>query len=190
MMGKGCDATKAHYCVNCGTHLEVVGNLRIPTGTFVLLVQSPRRPVRRGLLGMVRRRRRVASRRPGTGRRWTVMTTITTMLLTTAIMTITTSTTTTAMVMMALLLLLLLLRLRLWLLLVVLRRHTESIPMVEQVRANFYVRFHILVVFTGQITTAAGRWFPAPTVDHRSVCTCTFNIVAVAAATAAAIQSI
>lgn len=155
----------------------------------MLLVQSPRRPVRRGLLGMVRRRRRVASRRPGTGRRWTVMTTITTMLLTTAIMTITTSTTTTAMVMMALLLLLLLLRLRLWLL-VVLRRHTESIPMVEQVRANLYVRFHILVVFTGQITTAAGRWFPAPTVHHRSVCTCTFNIVAVAAATAAAIQSI
>lgn len=112
------------------------------------------------------------------------MTTVTTMLLTTVtIMTITTSTT-TAMVMMALLLLLLLLQLRVWL--VILRRYTEPVPMVEQMRANFYVRFHILVVFAGQITTAAGRWFPAATVDHRSVCTCTFNVVAVAAATTAA----
>lgn len=120
------------------------------------------------------------------------MATITTMLLTTAIMTITISTTTTtAMVMMALLLLLLLLlRLRLWLM--ILRRYTESIPMIEQVRANFYVRFHVLVVFAGQITTAAGRWIPAATMDHRSVCTCTFNIVVAAAAAtaAAAIQSI
>lgn len=127
------------------------------------------------------------------------MTTITTMLLlvvTTAIMTITTSTTTTtAMVMMALLLLLLL-RLRLWRLMI-LWRYTEPIPMVEQMRANFYVRFHIFVVFAGQITTAAGRRFPATTtVDHRRrpVCTCcTFNVVgvvAVAAASAsAAIQS-
>lgn len=116
------------------------------------------------------------------------MTTITTtMLLTTAIMTITTSTT-TAMVMMALLLLLLLqlLRLRLWLM--ILRRYTESVPMIEQVRANFDVRFYILVVFAGQITTAAGRWVPAATIDHRSVCTCTFNVVAATAA--AAIQSI
>lgn len=114
------------------------------------------------------------------------MTTVTTMLLTTTIMTITTSTT-TAMVMMALLLLLL--RLRLWL--VILRRYTEPVPMVEQMRANFYVRFHILVVFA----TAAGRWFPAATENHRSVCTCTFNVVAVAAAAAttaaaATIQSI
>lgn len=112
------------------------------------------------------------------------MTTITTMLLTTTIMTITTSTT-TAMVMMALLLLLLRVRLGL----VILRRYTEPVPVVEQMRANFYVRFHILVVFAGQITSAAGRWFPAATIDHRSVCTCTFNVVAVAA-TAAAIQSI
>lgn len=151
----------------------------------MLLVQS-RSPVRRGLPGMLRRRRRVAPRRPGTGRRRTVMTTVTTMLLTTAtIMTITTSTT-TAMVMMALLLLLL--RLRLWL--VILRRYTEPVPMVEQMRANFYVRFHILVVFAGQITTAAARWFPAATVDHRSVCTCTFNVVVVAATTAAAAATI
>lgn len=111
-------------------------------------------------------------------------------LLTTAIMTITTSTT-TAMVMMAWLLLLLLLRL--WL--VILRRYTVAIPMVEQVRANFDVRFHLLVVFAGQITTAADRWFPAAaTKGHRLVCTCTFNVVSVVAAattiTAAAIQSI
>lgn len=109
-------------------------------------------------------------------------------LLTTAIMTITTSTT-TAMVMMAWLLLLLLL----WLWLVILRRYTVAIPMVEQVRANFDVRFHLLVVFAGQITTAADRWFPAAaTKGHRLVCTCTFNVVSVAAATitAAAIQSI
>lgn len=111
-------------------------------------------------------------------------------LLTTAIMTITTSTT-TAMVMMAWLLLLLLLRL--WL--VILRRYTVAIPMVEQVRTNFDVRFHLLVVFAGQITTAADRWFPAAaTKGHRLVCTCTFNVVSVVAAattiTAAAIQSI
>lgn len=87
------------------------------------------------------------------------MPTITTILLmTTAIMTITTSTATATMVMMAwlLLLLLLLLRLRL-LLMMVLRRYTVSVPMVEQVRADFDVRFHLLVVFAGQITTAADR---------------------------------
>lgn len=77
------------------------------------------------------------------------------LLMTTAIMTITTSTATATMVMMAwLLLLLLLLRLRL-LLMMVLRRYTVSVPMVEQVRADFDVRFHLLVVFAGQITTAA-----------------------------------
>lgn len=113
-------------------------------------------------------------------------------LLTTAIMTITTSTT-TAMVMMAWLLLLLLRLMRL----VILRRYTVAIPMVEQVRADFDVRFHLLVVFAGQITTAADRWFPAAaaTKGHRLVCTCTFNVVSVVAAaattiTAAAIQSI
>lgn len=69
--------------------------------------------------------------------------------------------------------------------------------MVEQVRADFDVRFHLLVVFAGQITTAADRWFPAAaaTKGHRLVCTCTFNVVSVVAAaattiTAAAIQSI
>lgn len=115
-------------------------------------------------------------------------------LLTTAIMTITTSTT-TAMVMMAWLLLLLLLRL---MRLVILRRYTVAIPMVEQVRTDFDVRFHLLVVFAGQIATAADRWFPAAaaTKGHRLVCTCTFNVVSVVAAaaattiTAAAIQSI
>lgn len=114
-------------------------------------------------------------------------------LLTTAIMTITTSTT-TAMVMMAWLLLLLLRLMRL----VILRRYTVAIPMVEQVRADFDVRFHLLVVFAGQIATAADRWFPAAaaTKGHRLVCTCTFNVVSVVAAaaattiTAAAIQSI
>lgn len=112
------------------------------------------------------------------------MTAITTMLLTTAIMTITTSTT-TAMVMMMALLLLLLLRLRLWLM--ILRCYTVSVPMIEQVRANFYVRFHILIVTAGLITTAvAARWIPAATISHRSVCTCTFYV----AATAAAIQSV
>lgn len=113
-------------------------------------------------------------------------------LLTTAIMTITTSTT-TAMVMMAWLLVLLLRLMRL----VILRRYTVAVPMVEQVRADFDVRFHLLVVFAGQITTAADRWFPAAaaTKGHRLVCTCTFNVVSVVAAaattiTAAAIQSI
>lgn len=115
------------------------------------------------------------------------MTTIATMLLTTAIMTITTSTTTTAMVMMALLLLLQL-RLRLWQM--ILGCYTEAIPVIEQMRAYFYVRFYILVVFVGLITTAAGRWIPAATIDHRSVCTCTFYVVAVAATAATAIQSI
>lgn len=76
------------------------------------------------------------------------------LLITTAIMTITTSTAT--MVMMAWLLLLLLLRLRL-LLMMVLRCYTVSVPMIEQVRADFDVRFHLLVVFAGQITTAANR---------------------------------
>lgn len=112
------------------------------------------------------------------------MTIITTMLLTTVIMTITTSTT-TARVMMALLLLL---QLRLWLM--ILRCYAASIPMIEQMRADFYVGFHILVVSVGLITTAAGRWIPAAAIDHRSVCTCTFYVVAVAAAAATAIQSI
>lgn len=110
------------------------------------------------------------------------MTIITTMLLTTVIMTITTSTT-TARVMMALLL-----QLRLWLM--ILRCYAASIPMIEQMRADFYVGFHILVVSVGLITTAAGRWIPAAAIDHRSVCTCTFYVVAVAAAAATAIQSI
>lgn len=106
---------------------------------------------------------------------------MTTILLTTAIMTITTSTA-TAMVMMAWLLLLLM----------ILGRYPVSVPMVEQVRTDFDVRFHLLVVFAGQIiTTAANRWFPSgATKGHRLVCTCTFSVVAVAATTAAAIQSI
>lgn len=111
------------------------------------------------------------------------------LLMTTAIMTITTSTATATMVMMAWLLLLLL-RLRL-LQMMVLRRYTVSVPMVEQVRADFDVRFHLLVVFAGQITTAADRWLPAATTKgHRLVCTCTFSMVVAVAAATAAIQSI
>lgn len=99
-----------------------------------------------------------------------------TTMLTTTVMTITTATT----VMMALLLLLLL---------VVLRCYTESVPMVQQVRTNLDIRFHLFVVLAGQIT--ANRGFPAiaagaatDAVDRHLICTCA------SAAAAAAIQSI
>lgn len=113
-------------------------------------------------------------------------------MLTTVMIITTATSTTTAMVMMALLLLLLLLLL---LRQVVLRCYTEAVPMVQQVRADFYVRLHILVVF-GQVTAAADRGFPATAnaadatdaIGHRSICTSTS--AATAAAAVAAIQSV
>lgn len=105
---------------------------------------------------------------------------ITTML--TIVMIITTSTT-TAMVMALMLLLL-------WL--VVLRCYTESVPMVEQVRADFYVRFHLLIILIGQITATTDRGLPTTTnttdapdaIGYRPICTST------SAAATATIQSI
>lgn len=89
-----------------------------------------------------------------------------------------TSTATTATVMMALLLLLVL----------VLRRYAEPVPVVQQVRAQFDVRFHLLVVLAGQVR--ADRGFPVSgggatdAVDaHHLICTC-------CSAAADAIQSI
>lgn len=75
-----------------------------------------------------------------------------------------TSTSTTAPVVMALLLVL------------VLRRYAEPVPVVQQVRAHFDVRFHLFVVLAGQVR--ADRGFPAgggatDAVDaHHLICTC------------------
>lgn len=115
----------------------------------------------------------------------------TTMLTSTAVMIITTSTTTTATVTKALLVLR-----RLWLCLLVLRCHTESVPMIQEVRADLEVRFHLLVVLAGQVAATPERRFPtastytatiADAMVHRHlICTS----AAATAVAAAATQSI